>query len=206
LSIRTKAAAKSGITVKVIGSLAVVGTAAAVAGMGTFGSFTDSTTAVDATTDTGVLDIALGVAANYATVPAITGGLIPGDYRATPFDLRNAGTVDWSAVNFKAAATRSSALDTDTVNGLQLTVESCSVAWVVAGPGTYSCPGEVTDFYAGPIVMDEPLQGAASLTAGGVDHLLATIAFPADATDALQGQRSDLAFTFTAMQRDGAAR
>ena len=59
---------------------------------------------------------------------------------------------------------------------------------------------------AGPIVMDAPLAGAASLTPGRVDHLLATIDFPSTAGDAHKNKVSELAFRFTAVQRDGAAR
>lgn len=205
MSIRSRASSR-GAVAKVLGTLGVIGAAAAVAGLGTFGSFTDSITPVDTNVGTGVLSIALGPAANYATVPAVTGGLMPGDTTSTPFDLWNDGTVDWSAVTFTSWATRSSLLDTDTVNGLQLTIESCPVSWSVAGPGAYSCEGAVTEFYSGPILMNQALQGAASLRAGRVDHLLATLEFPGTAGNALQGQVSDLSFTFTATQRDGAAR
>jgi hypothetical protein len=193
-------------TAKVLGSLAVVGAAAAVAGIGTFGGFTDSTTPVDTNVDTGVLSIELNPAANYATVPVIPGGLLPGDTMATPFDLKNTGTVDWSSVTFTSWATSSSLLDTDRVNGLRLTLRSCSNPWTVAGAGAYSCGGAVTNFYSGPVIMDQPLQNAASVNPGGVDHLMATVEFPDSATNALKGQTSQLAFTFTAVQRDGRAR
>nr|WP_275585362.1 TasA family protein [Blastococcus saxobsidens] len=189
-----------------MGSLGVLGIAAAVAGMGTFGTFTDTTTPVEADVDTGVLSVSLGRAANNATVPLIPGGLVPGDTLATPFDLRNDGTLAWSSVSFESAASRSSLLDTDRVNGLQMVVQSCSSPWTVTGPGAYGCGGTVTDFYTGPVVMDEVLEGAASLAPGRVDHLLATIVFPQSAGNALQGQVTDLAITFTAVQRDGTDR
>ena len=48
--------------VKVAGSIAVVGAAVAVAGLGTFGGFTGSTEAVDAGVDTGVLSIDVSAA------------------------------------------------------------------------------------------------------------------------------------------------
>ena len=92
---------------KVVGSLGVIGAAAAVAGMGTFGTFTDTSTPVKADVDTGVLSVSLGAAATYATVPLVPGGLVPGDTKATPFDLKNDGTLAWSSVNFASAASRS---------------------------------------------------------------------------------------------------
>jgi hypothetical protein len=62
-------------------------------------------------------------------VPVVTGGLLPGDTRATPFDLLNDGTAAWGSVGFTSWASTSSRLDTDPVHGSQLRLESCSVAW-----------------------------------------------------------------------------
>ena len=190
---------------KVVASLGVVGATVAIAGMGSFGSFTDSTSPVGAGVATGTISINLSPAAMYASVPVSAGGFLPGDTSATPFDLRNDGDVAWESVTFTSRATRSSLLDSDPVHGLQLTVESCPVAWSVAGSG-YTCTGTVREFYSGPILVDDPLVGAASLEPGRVDHLLATIAFPATAGDAHEDELSQLAFRFTAVQRDGTAR
>jgi hypothetical protein len=190
---------------KIVASLGVLGGAIAVAGMGTFGSFTDSTTPVDTSVGTGTVSIEISDAVNEASVPVIPGGLLPGDTYTVPLDLVNNGDLDLGEVRVKSAATYSSALDTDPVNGLQVRLESCSQAWDVVGTG-YSCAGEVTDFYSGPIITDTPLAGAATLTAGGVDHLLATIGLPAGAGNTLQGKTTALSFIFTAVQRDGAAR
>ncbi len=59
---------------KVIGSLAILGTAAAVAGLGTYGNFTDSTTPLNTTVDTGALSIDLtqpaGAVASRSPPPA----------------------------------------------------------------------------------------------------------------------------------------
>jgi predicted ribosomally synthesized peptide with SipW-like signal peptide len=206
VSIRTDvtSAHRSTIT-KTVASLGVVGAAAAVAGMGTFGSFTDSTTPVDTNVDTGTISINLSPAAMYATVPVTTGGFLPGDSSSTPFDVANDRDVAWESVTFTSWATTSSVLDSDPVNGLQLTLASCSTSWTVVGSG-YACGGDVQEFYSGPIVLDRALADAASLTPGGVDHLLATIDFPASAGDQHKNKISELAFTFTAVQRDGAAR
>lgn len=190
---------------KVVASLGVVGATVAVAGLGTFGSFTDSTSPVQANVGTGTLSINLSPAAMYASVPVSTGGFLPGDSSATPFDLVNDGSVAWDSVTFTSWATTSSLLDSDRVDGLQLSVESCSTAWSVVGTG-YTCGGTVREFYDGPIIMDEALAGAASLEPGRVDHLLATIELPSTAGDAHKNKVSQLSFSFTAVQRDGAAR
>ena len=57
---------------KVVGSLGVLGTAAAVAGMGTFGNITDSTTPVATTIQSGTLSIALYNVAAYSVRYTVT--------------------------------------------------------------------------------------------------------------------------------------
>lgn len=201
---RTGTVPARGTAAKIVGSLAVVAAAGAVAGLGTFGGFSGSDS-VDTGVGTGVLSIGLDAAAGTAGVPFTGGKMLPGDVERVPFDLVNDGDVPLSAVTFGSVARRSGPLDTDRVNGLQLRVQSCSQDWTAAGGG-YTCAGDVTDFYAGPIVMREALPGAASLAPGGVDHLLTTVTFPATAGDELRRQSSALTFTFAATQRDGAAR
>ncbi|WP_116451177.1 hypothetical protein [Blastococcus litoris] len=190
---------------KVVASLGIVGASVAIAGLGTFGSFTETTAPVETNVETGTVSIRLSPAASYASVPFTAGGLMPGDSTSTPFDLVNDGDVAWDSVTFTSWATSSSLLDTDQVNGLQLTLESCPTSWTVVGSG-YACGGAVQEFYSGPIIMDDALAGAASLQPGQVDHLLATIDFPTTAGEAHENKVSQLAFAFTAVQRDGAAR
>lgn len=206
MQIRSEAApAHRRTTAKVVASLGVVGATVAIAGLGTFGSFTDSTVPVESGVQTGTLSINLSPAATSATVPFRTGGFMPGDSAARAFDVVNDGDVAWDSVTFTSWATSSSLLDRDTVDGLQLTVESCSTAWGVDG-SRYVCGGSEREFYSGPVIMDQPLAGAASLAPGKVDHLLATVDFPSTAGEELQNQVSQLAFRFTAVQRDGTAR
>jgi hypothetical protein len=202
---RSNVDVRGGRARRVAASLGVISAAAAVAGMSTFGEFTGSTAPVDTSVDSGVVSIALTPAANTATVPFSPGGLLPGDTMAQPFDLRNDGNVAWSSVSFTSSALVSSVLDTDEVNGLQIRVESCPQSWTVAGTG-YTCAGEVTTFYSGPIVLEKVLPNAASLEPGRTDHLLATISLPETAGNALKSQASRLAFSFTAVQRDSGAR
>jgi len=194
--------------VRIVGSIAVVGAAVAVAGLGSFGSFTGSTEAADAAVDTGVvsIDVALtdGSAPPPFAVPLPT--MLPGDAIAMPLDLRNGGDVDLSSVVLASSATRSSLLDTEAVHGLQLELESCAAPWVHAGGNSFSCAGGALPLYSGRIATETALPGAHSLTAGATDHLLATISFPTSGGDALQDQTSSLQFVFTATQRDGAAR
>jgi predicted ribosomally synthesized peptide with SipW-like signal peptide len=82
---------------KVVGSLAIIGTAAAVAGMGTFGSFTDSTTPVDTTIQSGTLSIN----ANQTgySVPVTTAGFVPGDSLTRAVNLVNDGSAPLVSIN-----------------------------------------------------------------------------------------------------------
>jgi hypothetical protein len=193
--------------VKVAGSLAVVGAAAAVAGLGTFGGFTGSTEAVDAGVDTGVLSIDVSLADGSAPPPFAVPlpNMLPGDAIAVPLNLRNGGDVDLSSVVLKSYATASSKLDTEAVHGLQLKLDSCATPWTGSW-GSYSCAGGATQLYSGRIATETPLAGARSLAAGTTDHLLVSIAFPTTGGDEMQDQRSSFEFVFDATQRDGAAR
>jgi hypothetical protein len=192
---------------KVVGSLAVIGAVAAVAGLGSYASFTDSTSPVDTEVDTGVVSIELNDAGATGSVPFAGGLMLAGDSRRHLVDLVNNGDTALGSITLTTAATRSSILDTDAVNGLQLTVESCTQPWTVAGD-VYSCGGTTRGFYSGPLVANAAaMAGAASLTAGGVDHLLMTAALPSSATgDVFENATSSLAFVFTGTQRGGTAR
>jgi hypothetical protein len=192
---------------KVVGSLAIVGTAAAVAGMGTFGTFTDSTTPVDTTIQSGTLSIDLSQP-GFA-VPVTTTGFVPGDSMTRAVNLVNDGNSPLGSVTLSSAATAGSVLTTDTVNGLQLTVKKCSVAWTQGGTAsaaTYTCSGTETLIANGPVVNNVAINGAAALNAGGTDYLTFAISLPASADNSFQGKSASLSLTFTGTQRTGTAR
>ena len=199
--------ANSSTARKVVGSLGVLGTAAAVAGMGTFGNFTDSTTPVATTIQSGTLSIDLSQP-GYA-VPVSTAGFVPGDSLTRAVNLVNDGNSPLGSVTLYSAATAGSILTTDTTHGLQLTVKKCSVAWTQGGTAqapTYTCSGTETLVGSGPIVSTMPINSAAALNAGGTDHLTFSIALPASADNSFQGKTASLSLTFTGTQRTGLAR
>ena len=191
---------------KIVGAISAVGAAVAVAGLGTFGQFTDSTTPVDAKVDTGVLSIDVSQPSG-ATVPFSGGMMLAGDSRSALVDLVNDGTSPLSAVTLKTSATSSSVLDQDSVNGLQLTVQSCSIAWDASGDAP-TCAGTVRTYFTQPIlVTDYPLTNTAAMAAGATDHLKLTAALPASASgDAFEGASSSLNFVFTGIQKSGGPR
>jgi Camelysin metallo-endopeptidase len=185
-------------TRKVIGSLGVIGTAAAVAGLGTFGGFTDSTTPVSTTVTTGTLSI-------NATGPATTAvnvtGMVPGDSITRALDIKNDGTLPLGSVAFATTAP-SSVLTTDTVNGLQLSLKKCSVAWSASN----TCAGTQTSVYNGPVLTSQTMSNPASLAVNGTDYLLYTVSLPNSADNTFQGKTAALSLTFTATQATGSAR
>ena len=199
--------ANSSTARKVVGSLGVLGTAAAVAGMGTFGSFTDSTTPVATTIQSGTLSIDLSQP-GFA-VPVTTTGFVPGDSMTRAVNLVNDGNSPLGSVSLSSSATASSVLTTDVTNGLQLTVKKCSVAWTQGGTAsaaTYTCAGTETVISSGPVVNSVMINGAAALNAGGTDYLTFSIALPASADNSFQGKSASLSLTFTGTQRTGTAR
>jgi hypothetical protein len=190
---------------KVIGSIGVLAAAAAIAGTGTFGAFTDSTAALDSQVASGTVSIDLAAPARVISFPDVGGGLLPGDTSHLLLDLVNTGTTDLSTVTADVTALQSSLLDSDTTSGLQVDLASCDEAWST-DTGAYTCDGVVTDLYDGPVLFSQQLAGAASLRAGGVDHLLATVTLPQTAGNAFMGARSDLGVLLTGAQRGGTAR
>jgi predicted ribosomally synthesized peptide with SipW-like signal peptide len=207
MSTKTRKIADNPTARKVVGSLAIVGTAAAVAGMGTFGSFTDSTTPVDATIQSGTLSI--NVTQTGYAVPVTTTGFLPGDSLTRAITLVNDGSAQLGGITFTSVATAGSILTTDTVNGLQLSLRSCSVPWTQGGTAsapTYTCGGTTQTLANGPAVTNTPLTNPASLNAGGVDHLAFTVSLPTSADNTFQGKSATLSLSFTGVQRSGTAR
>jgi hypothetical protein len=197
-------------TRKVVGSLAIAGTAAAVAGLGTFGTFTDSTTPVATTVQTGTLDINLNQPAGSYSIPVTTANFVPGDSITRAVNLSNDGTTSLSSVSLASVSTgTSNILTTDTVNGLQLALKACSVAWTQGGTASapaYTCSGTERSLYAGPAAASLVLSNPASLNPGGVDNLVFAISLPTSADNTFQNKSASLSITFTGTQRAAAAK
>lgn len=198
----TTATATGSTARKVIGSLGVIGAAAAVAGLGTFGTFTDSSTPVNATIDSGTLDI---TATSVGTLPLAIAGLVPGDSITRAVTVKNAGNLPFGSVTLAANPTTANVLTTDATNGLQLAAKSCAVAWTQSG-NTYTCASGEQLLGSGPVAGTLTLPGVASLTAGGTDHIAYTISLPTTADNTFQGKSAALSLTFTGVQRTGTAR
>jgi hypothetical protein len=196
---------------KVLGSLSVIGAAAAVAGMGTFGSFTDSTAPLNASVAAGTLSIELNATNSSATLPMTATAFVPGDSMSRSVDLVNNGDVDFANLSMVVAASQATAaspLNTDALKGLQLSVSSCSVPWTetkVGAAPTYTCSSGATTLISGPAVASSILP-VASTTAKGIDHLVLKLSLPSSADNTFQSQKSELSITFTGSQRTATQR
>ncbi|GAA1789743.1 hypothetical protein GCM10009712_41400 [Pseudarthrobacter sulfonivorans] len=188
---------------KILASVALVGTAAAVAGMGTYGAFTSTTTASQAVT-AGNVTIALADAGATNTLNVPVADVLPGDKVERLATLLNTGTSNLNNVTLNTAATGTlSALTTDPTDGLQLTIENCSSPWAGTA-GAYTCAGTKTTVLAsGPVITGtaKTLTLPAALTAGAADNLKVITTLPATAGNAFQKLTSTVGFTFTATQR-----
>jgi spore coat-associated protein N len=195
---------KQATLLKVFGSIAVLGAAASVAGLGTFASFTSSTSASQAISS-GSVSIALGATgpANRLTVAA--SNLVPGDTVQRAVDLTSASSDPLGSVSLQITGSPNNALLTD-ANGLTVKVDKCSVAWTEAGTApayTYTCSGTNTSVLAAAAVGNtSSLSGLAALSSGSsTDHLLVTLALPTAATNALQGLSTSITYAFNGTQR-----
>jgi spore coat-associated protein N len=193
---------------KILATALAVGGAATVAGLGTFGSFT-STTSANASVASGTVQIGLGsagTAANRLTVAA--SGLVPGDTVQRAVDLAVNGSQDLSGITLTTTASPSSLLDTDATNGLQMTIDSCSTGWTESGTApayTYSCASPTTVLASRPVIGANLSLAGLGITAGATNHLRVTLSFPSAAGNTFQNQSSTIAFAFTGTQRTGSA-
>ena len=189
---------------KLLATVAVLGAAASIAGLGTYATWT-STTSENHTISSGTVTITLGAtgaATNRLNVGA--SALAPGDTIQRSVDLTNSGSIDLAGVTLTTTASPSSLLDTDATNGLQMVVDKCSVAWTEAGPPyTYTCSGSTSSVLASRAVIGSNLSlSNLGVTApGATDHLRVTLTLPSGAPNTLQNQSSTITYAFTGTQR-----
>jgi spore coat-associated protein N len=189
-------------TGKVLASLALVGTAAGVAGLGTYGAFV-STTEAHTKVATGTVTIALTPGAGDGLNLAAQ-GLVPGDRIQRTVNLNNTGTADFGTVTLTTSASPSSILVDPAKDGLQMVIESCPVAWVETTSLNYGCNGTpITVLGHGPVVRKAELMHLKAIEANNWDFLRVTMTLPDAADQNFAGLESTIKFNFTATQRAG---
>ena len=184
---------------KLLLSIAVLGSAASIAGLGTFATFTSSTS----TSHT----IASGTLSLTAPVSRLGTGASPiaaGDTMQRAIDLSYSGTISFGSATLTTSATSSSLLDTDATNGLQIAIDKCSQAWTESGPPyTYTCGGATSSVLASRALIGSAIAlSNLTLTAGSTDHLRVTVTLPSSADNTLQNKSSTIDYTFAGVQRN----
>jgi len=197
-----------GVSRKLLLSVAAIGAAAAIAGLGTYATFTSSTSASQSVAS-GTVTVALGAtgaSTNRLTVGA--SNIAAGDTIQRSVDLINQGSLNLASVTLTTTATTSSLLNTDTSNPLQMAIDKCPAAWTEAGSApayTYTCSGTTTTVLASvPVIgANLALSNLSALTAGATDHLRVTLTLPSTAGNSLQNQSSVIQYSLTGIQRAG---
>jgi len=194
--------ARRGIATKVVASIALLAGAASVAGLGTFGAFTDTTTA-DQKVSTGTIDLN----GPDPTVFAPVKGLVAGDWIERPVTLTRAAntegfgslTLATKVIDVKGAVTNPANLPT-------LTVDMCTEEWGLK-PGTkeLTCPDEKRSAVAtGQVLGTFSLNNAVpALNDVSTAYLRVTLRLPESAGNDFQDASATLKLTFTATQRGG---
>ena len=195
---------------KVLASAALLAAAAGVAGMGTYGGFTTSTSA-SAAVKAGIVKFDVGAAGASNRLSVAANGAVPGDTIQRAVTLSNSGDQSLTSITLTTVASPSSKLDTDAGNGLQMKIDSCPVAWTEAGTApsfTYTCSGTTTAVLASRGVTGNamPLSGLTSVTAGQTDFLRVLLTVPSTADNTFQGLTSTMSFSFDAIQRGAASK
>ena len=123
-STRTKALVTGGLV-----ALTAAGVGGAGVGGAAFAAFTGTTNAAQsvASGTVSLAGIGTDAAGNRLTVGATN--IAAGDTIQRAVTLTNTGTIDMAGITLTTTATTSSLLDTDAVNGLQMTIDKCSTAW-----------------------------------------------------------------------------
>ena len=200
--------ARRATATKVIASVALLAGAASVAGMGTFGAFTDTTTA-DQKVTTGTIDL------NGPTgeLSAKVEGMVPGDSLQRKVTLTRAkGSQTFGSLKLTTIPGGDAVL-TEAGKGLQLKVEECPEQWTeVVKDKTFTCKGTTegngTSVYAGDVIVaaqDLPAPLGHVNADNATSYLRVTLSLPnttAPQND-LQGKTATIGFQFDATQRAG---
>jgi spore coat-associated protein N len=189
---------------KILATVALVAGAGAVAGVGTFGAYTDTTTA-DMTVGSGKVSVLMNGGDNGIHVDAKN--MVPGDKVVFPVSIkRETGSVELGDLTLQTTITNQNAL----TDALRLSVDSCSVPWTVSG-STVTCTGGTTT----TVSTDGGLVGNGATSAWGETsswlpalnasnngvYLRATLSLPSSASSSTQGLTTGVTWKLIGTQR-----
>ncbi|KQY64714.1 TasA family protein [Nocardioides sp. Root140] len=195
-------------SVKILASAGLVIAAAGVAGLGTYGSFT-STTSASTNVGTGTVKLDLANQATRGLDIAVT-SMVPADYAQRAVQLtRSATSESFGSVTLKTSLTTDNLLKTGS-DGLKLQIDACSAPWVkAAGSNDLTCSGTTTVVLASgaatqtDVALPKALADLDSATR--VANLRIQLSLPQTANNDYQGLSNAVNVDFTATQRAGQA-
>lgn len=200
------------LTKKILLSVLGLGVVGSLVGMGTFASFTATASNPSNTFTTGTLTLdtlnASGNSVGGASFMSLS-SLKPGDTKSEFLTIKNTGSLPIASYTLATSASTSSLLDTDTTNGLKLTITRCSVAWdgtatsptCADGLGGLGGGTTETNFNAVPIVKGASGIGTANLAPNGSNFYHIRVSLPSGADNTFQGKTSTILFTWLGEQQ-----
>ena len=193
-----------GNSMKVLASVVLLSGAAGVAGLGTFGAFTATTTASQQVA-TGTITLNKGTGPQDFNLQV--NGMVPGDSIQRSVTLvRGSSDEQFFSLKMSAAGNTANLLTSDASNGLQLLVERCPSQWTTGANSTLVCASKTTALTTRAVVTPSTdLTGVvADLNGAGAKAYLAiTVSLPQAAGNTFQNLGNTLTFTFDATQRNG---
>ena len=192
---------------RILGTVAVLGGAALALGSGAYATFTDTQSAPPPISSGTVSLAPIGTSAANNRLSVGATNVAAGDTLQRAVDIKDTGTIALGSLTLTTTATTSSLLDTDATNGLQLTIDKCSVAWTESGPPyTYTCGGTTSTVLASASVIGSNFSlSNITLTAGTDNYARVTLTLPGSSGNTFQNLTSVINFGFTATQRAGAS-
>ncbi len=135
----------------------------------------------------------------------VTSDLAPGDTVESVVHLKTNARTGLAGISLTTTANPASALTTDTVDGLQMRIERCPVAWTQAAdgvPSTYSCAGTASTALADtPVIVSNRILSHLMLAGGADNFLRVTLSLPDRADHQLGGKASTINYAFSATVR-----
>jgi spore coat-associated protein N len=177
-------------------------------GLGTWATFTGSTSVTQGSIGSGTLSLTVPAAGATNRLTLGASDIAPGDTMQRAVSLTVGGTVDMTGMTLTTTAPTTSLLDINAGNGLQVAIDRCSQAWTESGSSpafTYTCGGTTSSVLASRAVIGSNIALSNLLvSAGSTNFLRVTLTFPTSADDTYQGLTSAISYQSAGTQRAGA--
>ena len=180
---------------KIAASAVLTAATAAVAGSNVHASWTSS--ASDASGAYSAATVTSAFSTGGSAFSTSVDNMLPGDYSIGYTALQNTGSIPQT---FSGAVSDDGGALADP-GGLQITVDSCSVAWADG-----ACSGTQANLVAKTDVANAPAISYGSLAAGGAKYLKVRVELPADAADSFQGDSAVVSVSATGTTAAGSDR